>query len=72
MVFDRRPIWTQLQDKLAARDYVKARIGEGILPGLYWVTKDPSDIPFDALPERFAVKPSQGAGWYHRCARRRA
>ena len=64
MVFDRRPIWTQLQDKLAARDYVKARIGEGILPGLYWVTKDPSDIPFDALPERFAVKPSHGSGWY--------
>jgi teichuronopeptide biosynthesis TupA-like protein len=65
MVFDRSPIWTQLQDKHAARDYVKGRIGEGILPRLYWVTKDPSDIPFDTLPERFAVKPSHGCGWYH-------
>ena len=65
MVFDRNPIWTQLQDKHAARDYVRARIGEGILPRLHWVTKDPSDIPFDTLPERFAVKPSHGAGWYH-------
>jgi hypothetical protein len=64
MVFDRSPIWTQLTDKLAARDYVKARIGGGILPRLYWVTKDPSNIPFDALPERFAVKPSHGSGWY--------
>jgi TupA-like ATPgrasp len=65
MVFDRNPIWTQLQDKHAAREYVKARIGADILPRLYWVTKDPSDIPFDTFPERFAVKPSHGAGWYH-------
>jgi hypothetical protein len=65
MVFDHSPIWTQLQDQHAAREYVKARIGGDILPRLYWVTKDPSDIPFDTLPERFAVKPSHGAGWYY-------
>jgi len=65
MVFDRNPIWTQLQDKPAARKYVEARIGGDVLPRLNWVTKDPSDIPFDTRPERFAVKPSHGAGWYH-------
>ena len=65
MVFDRNPVWTQLQDKHAAREYVEARLGGDVLPRLYWVTKDPSDIPFDTLPERFAVKPSHGAGWYH-------
>jgi TupA-like ATPgrasp len=62
-LFDRRPIWTQLQDKYAARKYVSARIGEQALPRLYWVTRDPADIPFDELPEKFVVKPNHGSGW---------
>jgi hypothetical protein len=63
MVFDRRPIWTQVQDKYAVRDYVKARIGEQVLPRLYWVTTAPADIPFHALPDRFVVKPTHASGW---------
>jgi TupA-like ATPgrasp len=63
MLFDRRPIWTQLQDKYLVREYVKARIGEQALPRLYWVTKDPGDIPFDDLPEKYVVKPNHGSGW---------
>jgi hypothetical protein len=62
-LFDRRPIWTQLQDKHTAREYVRARIGKGALPRLYWVTKDPADIPFDELPQKFVVKPNHGSGW---------
>ncbi len=65
IVFDRKSIWTQLQDKYTAREYVKARLGEDILPRRYWVTKDPSDIPFEALPDRFAVKATHGSGWYY-------
>jgi hypothetical protein len=64
MLFDRRPILTRLQDKYAARDYVKERLGEDVLPRLYWVTKNPSDIPFDDLPTSFVVKPTHGSGWY--------
>jgi hypothetical protein len=63
MLFDRRPIWTQLQDKYLVREYVKARIGEQALPRLYWVTQDPGDIPFDDLPEKYVVKPNHGSGW---------
>jgi hypothetical protein len=63
MAFDRRPVWTQLADKYAAREYVSARIGEQALPRLYWATRDPKDIPFDELPEKFVVKPTHGAGW---------
>jgi len=63
ILFDRRPIWARLQDKYAAREYVKERIGEQALPRLYWVTKDPADIPFDTLPEKFVVKPSHASGW---------
>jgi hypothetical protein len=44
MVFDRRPILIQLQDKCAARDYVREKIGERVLARLYWLTKTPADI----------------------------
>jgi hypothetical protein len=64
MVFDRRRILTTLQDKYAARDYVRAKIGDHVLPQLYWVTKNPDDIPFNDLPQRFVVKPTHGSGWY--------
>jgi TupA-like ATPgrasp len=64
MVFDRRPILPKLQDKYAARAYVRERLGEHVLPRLYWVTKDPANIPFDDLPQRFVLKPTHGSGWY--------
>jgi hypothetical protein len=63
MVFDRRPILAKLQDKYALRDYVKEKIGEDLLPTLYWVTKSPADIPFDDLPDKFVVKATHGCGW---------
>jgi len=65
MLFDRRPVWTHLQDKYAVREYVKERIGADILARLYWVTKDPSDIPFDDLPDKFVAKPTHGSGWFY-------
>jgi len=65
MVFDRRPILTELQDKYAVRRYVTERIGEHILPTLHWVTKDPADIPFDDLPDRFVVKATHGSHWVY-------
>ena len=65
MVFDRRPILVTLTDKYAARDYVRDKIGEHVLPRLYWVTKTPSDIPFDSLPNEFVVKPTHGSGWVY-------
>src|SRR5579859_1497194 len=63
MVFDRRAILTTLQDKYGVRDYVKERVGDHVLPRLYWVTKNPADIPFDRLPDRFVVKATHGRGF---------
>jgi hypothetical protein len=63
IVFDRRPILITLHDKYAVRDYVRERVGEHILPRLYWVTKKPADIPFDDLPDKFVVKATHGSGW---------
>ena len=62
-LFDRRPILTRFTDKYAVRSYVKERLGPDILPKLYHVTKNPSDIPFDSLPGKFVVKPTHGSGW---------
>ena len=65
IVFDRRPILTALQDKYAARYYVREKLGEHVLSRLYWVTKMPADIPFDTLPNRFVVKASHGSEWVY-------
>ena len=63
MIFDRRPIFTELADKAAVRTRVLQRLGPDILPKLYHLTTWPADIPFDTLPDRFVVKPTHGSGW---------
>lgn len=63
MLFDRRRILTQLEDKYAVRDFVKQKIGEHVLPKWHCVTTNPSTIPFDDLPDKFVVKPTHGSGW---------
>lgn len=62
-MFDRRQHLSVWADKYAVRDYVSGRIGKAVLPELYYVTSDPSDIPFDRLPEKYVVKPTHGSGW---------
>jgi hypothetical protein len=63
MLFDRRPILRRLADKVAVRPYVQDRLGPGPLPKLYWLGRRPGEIPFEALPDRFVVKPTHGSGW---------
>jgi TupA-like ATPgrasp len=63
MIFDRRPILTAFADKLRVRDYVAATIGPDYLPEIYYITEDPSDIPFQSLPEQFVIKANHGSGW---------
>lgn len=62
IMFDRRPLLAVAADKIAARAYAGERLGDSVLPKLYCVTGDPEEIPFDALPERFVVKPSHLSG----------
>jgi len=62
-LFDRRPILQQFADKFAVRSYVSKRLGDEVLPELYWVTRSPRDIPFKRLPKSFVIKPTHGAGW---------
>jgi hypothetical protein len=71
-LFDRRPVLTTLSDKYAVREYVRARLGDEVLPKLYHVTRSPADIPFDSLPEQFVVKASHGSGWTYPVRDKRA
>ena len=61
-LYDRRPEYTTMVDKVAAKDYVAGIIGaEHIIPTL-GVWDDPEDIDFDALPERFVLKCNHNSG----------
>jgi hypothetical protein len=63
ILFDRRPVLTELTDKAAVRHYVEARTGSSLLPEMYYLTKRPETIPFDQLPDKFVVKPTHCSGW---------
>lgn len=54
--------WTRLADKYLARDYIKEKLGEDVLPKLYGVWKRAEDIDFDKLPDSFVMKTNHGCG----------
>jgi len=63
MLFDRNPIWTELSDKLKAKEFVKKRIGERhIVPSL-WIGQRAEEIPFEKLPNKFVIKTNHGGGY---------
>lgn len=61
-LYDRKPEYTMMVDKLAAKDYVAGIIGkEYVIPTL-GVWSDPEKIDFDALPQQFVLKVTNGGG----------
>jgi TupA-like ATPgrasp len=53
-----------LSDKLAAKDHVKACLGDEFLPTVVWVGDDVGDFVAVKLPAgRYALKANHGAGW---------
>jgi TupA-like ATPgrasp len=64
-LFDRRARLSNWADKYAVRDYVESKLGPAVLPAVYHVTVDPSDIPFGRLPGKYVVKPTHGSGWVY-------
>lgn len=60
MLHDRDPLLTVLNDKLGCRGFVKERIGSEYLIPLLWAGNSAREIPFDTLPDRFALKASHG------------
>lgn len=64
-IFDRRRQLTVWADKYLVRDYVSRILGPAVLPVLYHVTVDPSDIPFEQLPKQYVVKATHGSQWIY-------
>lgn len=61
-LYDRRPTYTVMVDKCAAKEYVASKIGgEYIIPTL-GIWDDPDDINFDLLPEKFVIKCNHNSG----------
>lgn len=55
------PLLTQLADKILAKEYVLKHSLEVLkVPKIYYQTDNPSNIPFDALPDRFMIKANHG------------
>lgn len=61
-LYDRKPIYTSMVDKIEAKNYVSSIIGEEyIIPTLaVWNTVD--DIDWDILPNQFVMKCSHDSG----------
>jgi TupA-like ATPgrasp len=51
-----------LADKLAAREFVRSRVGDEVLTRLYYAGDRPDRIDFAALPSRFVLKGAHGSG----------
>ncbi len=61
-VYDRRPEYVQMVDKVAAKAYVAGIIGEQYIIPTLGVWASAADIDFDALPDQFVLKCNHNSG----------
>ena len=61
-LYNRRPEYTVMVDKVKAKEYVAGIIGEEHIIPTLGVWDDPDDIDFDALPDKFVLKCNHNSG----------
>ena len=61
-LYDRKPEYTIMVDKVKAKDYVASIIGEQYIIPTLGVWDDPDKIDFDALPDKFVLKLNHNSG----------
>lgn len=61
-VYDYKPKYTQMVDKLAVKDYVAERIGQEYIIPTLGVWDRVEDIDWDSLPDQFVLKTTHGGG----------
>lgn len=61
MFYTDTSLWTTLADKYKVRDYVTERVGGKYLVPLIGKWENVEDIVFDALPDKFVLKPNNGS-----------
>lgn len=65
-LYDRKPEYTQMVDKLAVRGYIEKILGEYSIP-LLGVYDSFDDIDFDILPDQFVIKTNHDSAGYVIC-----
>lgn len=63
-----RPLVSQCADKYGVRDYVKQCGCQDVLNELYGVYDRTTDIPWESLPRKFALKCTHGCGYNIICS----
>ena len=62
-LYDRKPLYTQMVDKYAVRQYIAEKIGaEHLIPMVGGPWNSAEEIEFDALPEQFVLKCNHDSG----------
>ncbi len=61
-LYYRDPLMSKCADKHLVREYLAERGYAGLSCQEYGVYDKPEDIPFDALPEKFVIKTTNGSG----------
>lgn len=61
-LYDRRPEYTQMVDKIGAKEFAAKRIGEQYIIPTIGVWDRPEDIPWDELPNQFVLKLTHDSG----------
>ena len=61
-LYDRRPEYTMMVDKIEVKKYVAEKLGEQYIIPTLGTWDDPDKIDFDALPERFVLKCNHNSG----------
>lgn len=61
-LYNRKPVYTQMVDKVSAKDYVAKMIGEKYIVPTLGVWDHFDEIDFDTLPNRFVLKTNHSGG----------
>lgn len=61
-LYDRRPEYTVMVDKVKAKEYVAGVIGEQYIIPTLGIWDSPDEIDFDKLPDRFVLKCNHNSG----------
>ena len=61
--FDHDPKWVVFNDKLAVKDWVRARLPDLAVPKVLWQGENPDDLPAGLLNSSVVIKANHGCGY---------
>lgn len=66
-LYDRKPLYTDMVDKLKAKEYVAEKIGRNYIIPTLKVWNSPDEIKFNDLPNQFVIKCNHNSGGLYIC-----